>query len=285
MKLEMICTGEEVLSGQIVDTNAAWFADTMMNLGIELQLRLTVGDRLEDLVSIFRERSEHADLILVNGGLGPTSDDLSALAAAKVLEEELVEDTEWREYLEKFYQSLGREFPPSNLKQCLLPASAIRVDNPEGTAPGFRIKLNKAWLFFTPGVPVEFKTMVTEQFIPFMQKEFVAGQATRLYKLLTLGHGESTLADKLSELTLPDNVLLGYRPSASASSQKLLKRSERDWIPPLLRTTVPALPGLCMRCCWQSRTHSALPNPAPAVCYAASWWNFPAVRITCIRAW
>ena len=66
MKLEMICTGEEVLSGQIVDTNAAWFADTMMNLGIELQLRLTVGDRLEDLVSIFRERSEHADLILVN---------------------------------------------------------------------------------------------------------------------------------------------------------------------------------------------------------------------------
>jgi len=226
MKLEMICTGEEVLSGQIIDTNAAWFADTMMNLGIELQLRLTVGDRLEDLVSIFRERSEHADLILVNGGLGPTTDDLSALAAAKVLEEELVEDTEWREYLEKFYQSLGREFPPSNLKQCLLPASAIRVDNPEGTAPGFRIKLNKAWLFFTPGVPVEFKTMVTEQFIPFMQKEFAAGQATRLYKLLTLGHGESTLADKLSEMTLPDNVLLGYRPSAPHVEIKVFARGD-----------------------------------------------------------
>ena len=83
MQLEMISTGEEVLSGQIVDTNAAWFADTLMNLGIEMQLRTTVGDRMEDLVSIFTERSHRADVILVNGGLGPTSDDLSAQAIAR----------------------------------------------------------------------------------------------------------------------------------------------------------------------------------------------------------
>ena len=83
MLLEMICTGEEVLSGQIVDTNAAWFADTMMNLGIELQLRITVGDRMQDLVKVFSERSQQADVILVNGGLGPTSDDLSAEAMAQ----------------------------------------------------------------------------------------------------------------------------------------------------------------------------------------------------------
>jgi len=78
MNIEMICTGEEVLSGQIVDTNAAWFANVLMDNGLELQRKTTVGDRMEDLVTIFQERSQLADVILVNGGLGPTSDDLSA---------------------------------------------------------------------------------------------------------------------------------------------------------------------------------------------------------------
>lgn len=226
MKLEMISTGEEVLSGQIIDTNAAWFSDSMMNLGIELQRRITVGDRMQDLVSAFQERSKVADLILVNGGLGPTSDDLSAEAAALALGEELREDTEWRQQLEAWYQKHGRQFPQSNLKQCLLPVSAIRVDNPEGTAPGFRIKLNQAWLFFTPGVPVEFKTMVNEQFIPFLQQEFQATAPTQVHKLLTLGHGESTLADKLDELNLPDNITLGYRPSPPHVEIKVFARGD-----------------------------------------------------------
>lgn len=223
----MICTGEEVLSGQIVDTNAAWFADTMMNHGIELQYRVTVGDRMQDLIATFKERSQHADVILVNGGLGPTSDDLSAEAIAKALKEELVEDAGWRLHLEAFYQGIGRQFPSSNLKQCLLPASAIRVDNPEGTAPGFRVKLNQAWLFFTPGVPFEFKAMVVQQFIPFIQQTFQFSQATQLHKLLCLGHGESTLADSLSQLTIPEGITLGYRPSAPHVEIKLFARGDK----------------------------------------------------------
>src|SRR5690606_29330547 len=147
MQLEMICTGEEVLSGQIVDTNAAWFADTMMNIGVELQLRTTVGDRMDDLVGIFLERSRQADLILVNGGLGPTSDDLSAEALARAAGVPLEEDAEWRAHLEDWFKRRGRVMPASNLKQCLLPQGAIRVDNPVGSAPGFRMRLNRAWLF------------------------------------------------------------------------------------------------------------------------------------------
>ena len=226
MKLEMICTGEEVLSGQIVDTNAAWFADTMMKHGIELQYRVTVGDRMADLIATFRERSQHADVILVNGGLGPTSDDLSAEAMASALGEELVEDVEWRLHLEEFYQRFGRSFPASNLKQCLLPASAVRVDNPEGTAPGFRVRLNRAWLFFTPGVPFEFKAMVEQQFIPFVQQTFQISQATRLHTLLCLGHGESTLADRLNQLDIPAGITLGYRPSAPHVEIKLFARGD-----------------------------------------------------------
>ncbi|MDC0598784.1 CinA family nicotinamide mononucleotide deamidase-related protein [Gammaproteobacteria bacterium] len=227
MKLEMICTGEEVLSGQIVDTNAAWFANTMMDHGIEMQYRITVGDRLNDLVAAFTERSKHADVILVNGGLGPTSDDLSAEAMALALQEELVENIPWREHLQAWFAKHNRVMPASNLKQCFLPASAILVDNPAGSAPGFRVKFNKAWLFFTPGVPVEFKQMVTDQFLPFISSEFSTTTATQLHKLLTLGHGESSLADKFEKLDIPAGITLGYRPSLPHLEIKLFARGEQ----------------------------------------------------------
>ena len=226
MKLEMICTGEEVLSGQIVDTNAAWFADTMMGQGIELQLRTTVGDRMDDLVSIFIERSKHADIILVNGGLGPTTDDLSAEALALALGEELIEDKDWHLYLLALFKKNNRKLPDNMVKQCLMPASAIRIDNPEGTAPGFRAKLNNAWLFFTPGVPIEFKAMVEQQFIPFIEETYKPAQATQLHKLLTLGHGESFLAEKLDVMETPAGISLGYRPSAPHVEIKLFARGD-----------------------------------------------------------
>lgn len=224
MQLEMISTGEEVLSGQITDTNAAWFADTMMNHGIELQQRTTVGDRMDDLVRVFTERSHHADVILVNGGLGPTSDDLSAEAMAKAAGVPLVEDSAWRMHLEDWFARRGRAMPQSNLKQCLVPATAIIVDNPAGSAPGFRVKLNRAWLFFTPGVPVEFKQMVTEQFLPFIRDSFQLGTATRLHKFLTIGHGESLLADRISTLPVPQGITLGYRPSIPHVEIKVFAR-------------------------------------------------------------
>lgn len=226
MKLEMITTGEEVLSGQILDTNAAWFSDAMMQHGLELQRRSTVGDRLNDLVEIFRERSRHADVILVNGGLGPTLDDLSAEAAAATLGESLREDEQWRAHLEDWFRRRGRDMPASNLKQCLLPASATLIDNPSGSAPGFRIKLNHAWMFFTPGIPSEFKQMVLEQFIPFLRREFGLTSAVRLQKLLTFGLGESTLADNLEDLPPPDGVTLGYRPFIPYVELKLIARGK-----------------------------------------------------------
>ncbi len=224
MLLEMICTGEEVLSGQIVDTNAAWFADTMMNLGIELQMRITVGDRMRDLVRVFSERSHQADVILVNGGLGPTSDDLSAEAMAQAAGVALVENQLWRNHLQDWFARRGRVMPASNFKQCLLPETAVLVDNPVGSAPGFRIKLNRAWLFFTPGVPIEFKQMVTEQFVPFVQSAFQNPQPTRLHKLLTFGHGESTLADQIRQLSVPDGITVGYRPSIPHVEIKVFAR-------------------------------------------------------------
>lgn len=211
MKLEMICTGEEVLSGQIIDTNGAWFADTLMKHGIELQQRLIVGDRMEDLANAFRNRSQEADVILVNAGLGPTPDDLAAEAIAQVIGEPLVEDQAWRAHLENWFRQRGREMPDSNLKQCLLPRSATLIDNPTGSAPGFRLRYNDCWFFFTPGPPSEFHPMVENHVLPFLKATFPLPTETRLHKLLTLGHGESRLTDQLQQLTLPSGASLGYR--------------------------------------------------------------------------
>ncbi|MCG9732311.1 CinA family nicotinamide mononucleotide deamidase-related protein [Shewanella sp. Isolate13] len=224
MKLEMICTGEEVLAGQIVDTNAAWFGNTMMEQGIECQRRVTVGDRLEDLISVFIERSREADVILVNGGLGPTSDDLSAEAMALAKGEVLVENEVWRERLEDWFTRSGRVMALSNLKQALLPESAIMIDNPVGTACGFAVKLNRAWLFFTPGVPFEFKQMVKEQFIPFVKQRFEIAGDVALRKYLTLGQGESSLADALENIALPDGMTIGYRSFMPHIEIKLFAR-------------------------------------------------------------
>ena len=226
MKIEMICTGEEVLSGQIVDTNAAWAANVLMDHGIEMQQRVTVGDRLDDLVSVFQERSHHADIILVNGGLGPTSDDMSSLAMALTKDEPLIENSIWRSRLEDWFTRNGREMPPSNLKQAMLPASAVMVDNPVGTACGFRVKLNRAWLFFTPGVPFEFKQMVNEQFIPFVKSLADSHIEVAVHKLLTIGNGESVLANKLEKLILPPGMTLGYRSFMPYIEIKLFARGD-----------------------------------------------------------
>ena len=143
LNVEMLSTGDEVLHGQIVDTNAAWLADFFFNQGLPLTRRNTVGDNLDDLVAILRERSQQADILIVNGGLGPTSDDLSALAAATAKGEALVLHEEWLTQMERFFSERGRVMAPSNRKQAEIPASAELVDNPVGTACGFAVQLNR----------------------------------------------------------------------------------------------------------------------------------------------
>ena len=225
MKLEMICTGEEVLAGQIVDTNAAWLGNQLMDNGLEMQRRTTVGDRLEDLVDVFVERSTYADIILVNGGLGPTADDLSTKAMADAMGVELEENSEWRNTLVTWAKDRNIELKPSNLKQALLPKGAILVDNPVGTACGFRVKLNRCWFFFTPGVPHEYKKMVLEQFIPFVKAQTSTQVNVEVTKLLTLGIGESDMAERLEKLDWPTGITLGYRSYMPYVELKLIARN------------------------------------------------------------
>lgn len=233
--VEMLSTGDEVLHGQIIDTNAAWLADCFFQQGLPLSSRTTVGDNLNSLIDVLLERSLHADILIVNGGLGPTSDDLSALAAAKAAGVPLIEHSQWIEVMERYFIARGRVMPETNRKQALLPEKAELIDNPVGTACGFSLVLNDCLLFFTPGVPSEFKVMVNDQILPRLRERFTLPEPPICLRLTSFGRSESSLAKQFDSLPLPENCVLGYRSSmpiielklTGPASQKELM--ERDW--------------------------------------------------------
>ncbi|EIY5382914.1 nicotinamide mononucleotide deamidase-related protein YfaY [Klebsiella variicola subsp. variicola] len=221
LNVEMLSTGDEVLHGQIVDTNAAWLADFFFNQGLPLTRRHTVGDDLDALVAILRERSEQADVLIVNGGLGPTSDDLSALAAATAKGEGLILHPEWLETMTRFFAERGRPMAESNRKQAEIPASAEMINNPVGTACGFAVQLNRCLMFFTPGVPSEFKVMVEQEILPRLRQRFTLPEPPVCLRLTTFGRSESELAQSLNPLTLPPGVVMGYRSAMPIIELKL----------------------------------------------------------------
>lgn len=193
----------------------------LFNQGLPLTRRNTVGDDLDALVAILRERSEQADVLIVNGGLGPTSDDLSALAAATAKGEGLILHPEWLETMTRFFAERGRPMAESNRKQAEIPASAEMINNPVGTACGFAIQLNRCLMFFTPGVPSEFKVMVEQEILPRLRQRFTLPDPPVCLRLTTFGRSESELAQSLNPLTLPPGVVMGYRSSMPIIELKL----------------------------------------------------------------
>ncbi|WP_267371813.1 MULTISPECIES: nicotinamide mononucleotide deamidase-related protein YfaY [unclassified Pantoea] len=221
IRVEMLSTGDEVLHGQIVDTNAAWLADVLFQHGLPMTSRTTVGDSLDSLIATLQARSHEADVLIVNGGLGPTSDDLSALAAAQACGVELEMQQGWLEQMEAWFASRGRVMAASNCKQAEIPANAELIDNPVGTACGFALQLNRCWMFFTPGVPSEFKVMVEQQIIPRLKAKFTPPEPPVCLRLTTFGRGESDIAAELESLPLPEGVVMGYRSSMPIIEIKL----------------------------------------------------------------
>lgn len=224
--VEMLSTGDEVLHGQIIDTNAAWLADCFFQQGLPLSSRTTVGDDLDSLVRTLLERSLHADILIVNGGLGPTSDDLSALAAATAAGESLIEHPEWITHMENYFASRGRVMSETNRKQAMIPESAELVDNPVGTACGFCLTLNDCLMFFTPGVPSEFKVMVNDQILPRLRQRYVLPESPLCLRLTSFGRTESSLAQQFDVLTLPQGCVMGYRSSMPIIELKLTGPAE-----------------------------------------------------------
>lgn len=211
MNVVIVSTGEEVLYGDIVDTNAAWFSRRLFEQGFEIDKRVTLGDSLGDLVNEFCALGQEAKLVIVSGGLGPTSDDLTAQAAAQASNTALVLCESWLTQLKIYYSHRGVEMPASNLKQAMLPEGCEIIDNPIGTACGFSLMIGKARFYFTPGVPVEFTKMIEEQILPRLSKASSTRSGKHCDKFYSFGLSESKLADRLDGLALPKGASFGYR--------------------------------------------------------------------------
>ena len=222
IKIEMLSTGDEVLYGQIMDTNAAWLSQLLFQEGILITSRHTVGDDLTQLICTLKQHSLDNDIIIVNGGLGPTSDDLSAQAAALANHESLILHQEWVHKIEQYFSNRGKTMPPSNIKQAMLPQSATLIDNPIGTACGFKMQINQCLLYFTPGVPSEFKEMVKTSILPEIKLSFPTLEKKLCYRLMTMGQTESDLATQIdSKLNIPTDIVVGYRAAMPMIELKL----------------------------------------------------------------
>lgn len=212
LRCEILSTGDEVLTGMLVDTNAAFLAEQMGTLGFEVVRQTTVGDDRDMLESTFRKLGESADVVLCTGGLGPTVDDLTTEVAAAVLGCGMKLDEAALAFMEGLWKSRGRTMPENNKKQALIPEPASVLPNPIGTAPGFTVKIGKAHFFFMPGVPREMKRMFAEQVIP--RVEALRPEPTvfqvRLYR--SFGLSESGADQALAGLEdRHPGVKLGFR--------------------------------------------------------------------------
>ncbi|ART80774.1 CinA family nicotinamide mononucleotide deamidase-related protein [Oceanisphaera avium] len=224
--IELVSTGDEVLTGLITDTNAGWLSQFLLEQGWQVRRRFTVGDDKADLVELFKQRSQQADIVIVNGGLGPTSDDISAEAMAEAGEVSLVLNQHWLEVMQQKYANRNREMPNSNSKQALLPQGAELVDNPVGTACGFAVKLNRATFFFTPGVPSELKVMMDKEILPRLRHQLGENGRSQVRRFFLFGLSESGLSDKLDTLDWPTGITLGYRANLPTIELKLIIDTE-----------------------------------------------------------
>ncbi len=227
MRIEIICTGDEVLTGATVNTNFSYMSQRLGDAGLAVLWGTTVGDDRATLLQAFQLAGERADGVIVNGGLGPTVDDLSQEIAAQAAGVELVFHEEWYVRMEDFFHRRSRAMPPSNRKQAMLPAGAEFLDNPIGTACGFAVDIGKARFFFTPGVPRELHRMLDEQIIPRLLASSGRQTAIHLKRFHSYGIGEShadTLLNGIEALVPDGSLKLGFRAHYPQLETKLTVR-------------------------------------------------------------
>jgi nicotinamide-nucleotide amidase len=227
MRLEIICTGDEVLTGKTINTNFSYMSQKLSDVGLSVRWETTVGDDRESLLQAFQLASQRADAVIVNGGLGPTIDDLSQEVAAQAAGVELVLNDEWLVRMEDFFRRRSRTMPPNNKKQAMLPVAAEVIDNPIGTACGFALDIGKARFFFTPGVPRELRRMLEEQIIPRLLAKSGLQAIIHLKRFHSYGLGESHVDTLLTgvEALVPDgSVKLGFRAHYPQLETKLTAR-------------------------------------------------------------
>jgi nicotinamide-nucleotide amidase len=211
---ELLTIGDELLYGQIVDTNSQWMSVALSHAGIKVVRKTTVGDIESEIITAFGEAEPRADIVLITGGLGPTNDDLTKPCLARYFNCELAIHEEALAEVTAFFTSRGRELTEINRQQAALPVCCEKITNAVGTAPGMWFERNGKVFMSMPGVPHEMKRMMTDYVIPKLKQTFTT-PVIHHKVIRTIGIGESFLAEKIKdwEDSLPPHVKLAYLPS------------------------------------------------------------------------
>ena len=265
MNAVILGIGDELVLGQIVDTNSAWLSAQLSGHGVMTLYHKTVADDVEATVDAVREAARAADLVIVTGGLGPTQDDLTREALARVLDAPLELHPPSVERIERFFRGIGRPMLDINRVQALCPRGAEMLDNDWGTAPGILARVGGARVFAFPGVPREMFGMFDRYVLPVVQGQ--SGRAILTEALRTFGAGESAVAEKLGDLMRRDrNPTVGTTASAGivtvrirsdfdsaaeaerqlAATTKLAQERLGDWVFGRGDTTLARVVGECL---------------------------------------
>src|SRR5262245_23545871 len=212
MRAEIISIGDELTTGQRLDTNSQWLAEHLLEIGMPVAFHTTVGDQLADNVLVFRQACERADVVVATGGLGPTADDLTRFALSELSGAPLIQDDASLAHIKALFAKRKREMPPTNVVQAQFPKGSRPIFNPNGSAPGIDIAIPRAVgmpvrIFALPGVPAEMKEMWAATVGPAIQELLGIRKVIAHYRIKCFGVGESDL-----EAMLPDLIARNRYP-------------------------------------------------------------------------
>ena len=214
MKVEIITIGDEILIGQIIDTNSAWMAQKLNDIGAKVERIVTISDTLDEIISALSEAEKRSDIVLITGGLGPTKDDVTKKALAKYFNCGFTFYPEIEVHIAKLFEGFGKKMSKLNSLQAELPSACEPLKNSQGTAPGMLFERNQTVFVSMPGVPYEMKGLMRDHVLPRVKSKFEL--PTIIHRtVLTMGMGESWLSERIAdwEDALPAEIKLAYLPS------------------------------------------------------------------------
>jgi nicotinamide-nucleotide amidase len=229
MKAEIISIGDELLIGQVINTNQAFIAEKLNSIGVAVSRMTTVGDEEEAILESFAEALDNCDVVLVTGGLGPTHDDITRTAVCKYFGTDLVVNEEALRRVRGFFERRGIAPKKINEDQALVPRSCTVIQNNHGTAPGFLFERDNRYFIAMPGVPFEMKAMVEDFVLPFFAKR-ATGLVIQHRTLKTTGIGESFLAEQIGDVRAlfdpGDGTTLAFLPGPTGTRLRITVRAE-----------------------------------------------------------
>lgn len=209
MQAEIVSIGTELLLGEIIDTNAAYLAQQLAAVGVNLFRKTTVGDNQTRIVAALREALARSDIVITTGGLGPTVDDVTRQAVAQATDRDLVFDATLWQSIEALFKRWGRPVRENNRQQAYIPAGAIPVPNPVGTAPAFIVEYQGRYVVSLPGVPREMRHLMENAILPFFRDRLGIQGVIKSKTLRTIGIGESDIDARIGDLERATNPTVG----------------------------------------------------------------------------